>query len=69
MDETCDYCGELLGARFSLRAVGFATLTDGGPESPSVKAWCGTCNTPDDIDPAAHAALKGAIAAQAGSTA
>lgn len=64
--DVCDYCADALRERFNLRAVGFTSLVEDGPESPLVKAWCGTCETPDDVDPAAHAALKRAIEAQTG---
>lgn len=60
----CDYCAQPLPVHFRLRAVGFTTLTDDGPKSPLVKAWCGACQTPDDIDLAADAAFMAALAAQ-----
>lgn len=67
MDQDCDYCGEEMPAVSYLRAVGFTTEYERFPgQFPQilVKAHCGSCPTPDDIDQDAVLALTKALSAQ-----
>lgn len=54
----CDYCQAECGKYLNLRAVDF------DDNKAIVKAWCGNCEPPDDINPDAEAAFMQTLEGQ-----